>query len=252
MDSKLDEIQIHRYSRHIMLPEVGEKGQDKLLSSKVLCIGSGGLGSPAIQYLAAAGVGTIGIIDDDVVDLSNLQRQVIHGGNIGRPKVASAAAFVKRLNPDVTVIPMEMRLDAGNVRDIIPDYDMVVDCSDNFATRFMINDACVLTGIPLSHGSIFKYEGQVITILPRSGPCYRCIFEQPPPKEIELSARSTGVLGVLPGVIGAIQATEVVKYLIGIGELLVGRMLYYDSLYMTFDEINIQKNPKCPVCGKES
>jgi len=252
MDSKLDEIQTHRYSRHIMLPEVGEKGQDKLLSSKVLCIGSGGLGSPVIQYLTAAGVGTIGIIDDDVVDLSNLQRQVIHGGNIGRPKVASAAAFVKRLNPDVTVIPMEMRLDDGNVGDIIPDYDMVVDCSDNFATRFMINDACVLTGIPLSHGSIFKYEGQVITILPGSGPCYRCIFEQPPPKEIEQSARRTGVFGVLPGVIGAIQATEVVKYLIGIGELLVGRMLYYDSLYMTFDEISIQKNPKCPVCGKES
>ncbi|MCK5217826.1 MAG: molybdopterin-synthase adenylyltransferase MoeB [Methanosarcinales archaeon] len=252
MDSKLDEIRTLRYSRHIMLPEVGEKGQDKLLNSKVLCIGSGGLGSPTIQYLAAAGVGTIGIIDDDVVDISNLQRQVIHGGNIGRPKVASAAAFVERLNPDVTVIPMEIRLDDGNVRDIIPDYDMVVDCSDNFATRFMINDACVLTGTPLSHGSIFKYEGQVITIIPGSGPCYRCIFERPPPNEIELSARKTGVLGVLPGVIGAIQATEVVKYLIGIGELLVGRMLYYDSLYMTFDEINIQKNPKCPVCGKES
>ena len=252
MNSVLDEKQKHRYSRHIMLPEVGEKGQEKLLSSKVLCVGSGGLGSPVIQYLAAAGIGTIGIIDDDEVELSNLQRQVIHGGNIGKLKALSAAAYVEKLNPDVTVIPMKMRLHDGNVLDIIPDYDMVVDCSDNFATRFMINDACVLTGTPLSHGSIFKYEGQVITILPGNGPCYRCIFEQPPPKEIEQSARRTGVFGVLPGVIGAIQATEVVKYLIGFGELLVGRMLYYDSLYMTFDEINIQKNPKCPVCGKES
>lgn len=252
MNSGLDEIQTHRYSRHIMLPEVGEKGQQKLLSSKVLCVGSGGLGSPVIQYLAAAGIGTIGIIDDDKVELSNLQRQVIHGGNIGKPKALSAAAYVEKLNPDVKVLPMEMRLDDDNVRDIIPDYDMVVDCSDNFETRFMVNDACILTDTPLSHGSIFKYEGQVITILPWDGPCYRCIFEQPPPNGMGLTASRIGVLGVLPGVIGAIQATEVVKYLLGIGELLVGRMLYYDSLYMTFDEINIQKNSKCPVCGKES
>lgn len=246
-----NEEQIRRYSRHIILPEVGGKGQKKLLGSKVLCIGAGGLGAPIIQYLAAAGVGTLGIVDDDVVDLSNLQRQIIHGGSVGKPKVISAAEFVERLNPDVKVIAIQARLDAGNIMETIKGYDIVVDGSDNFATRYMVNDACVLTGTPLSHGSIFRFEGQVTTIVPGKGPCYRCLFEHAPPPGMVPSCQEAGVLGVLPGIIGVIQATEVVKYLLGIGELLVGRMIYYDALHMTFDEINIHRNPKCPVCGDE-
>ena len=246
-----NEEQIRRYSRHILLPEVGGKGQKKLLASQVLCIGAGGLGSPVIQYLAAAGVGTLGILDDDVVDVSNLQRQVIHAGNVGSTKVQSAAGFVKRLNPDVTIVPFEYRLDAGNIMDIIQDYDMVVDCSDNFTTRYMVNDACVLTHTPLSHGSIFRIEGQVTTIVSDKGPCYRCLFEYAPPPGMVPSCQEAGVLGVLPGIIGAIQAAEVIKYLLDMGDLLVGRMIYYDALHMTFDEIKIRKNPKCPVCGEE-
>jgi len=246
-----NEEQIRRYSRHIILAEVGGKGQRKLLDSKVLCIGAGGLGAPIIQYLAAAGVGTLGLVDDDVVDLSNLQRQVIHGGNVNKSKVLSAAEFVERLNPDVKVIPYETRINASNVMDIIKDYDIVVDGSDNFATRYMVNDACVLTNTPLSHGSIFRFEGQVTTIVPGKGPCYRCLFEHAPPPGMVPSCQEAGVLGVLPGIIGVIQATEVVKYLLGIGELLVGRMIYYDALNMTFDEIKIRKNPQCPVCGDE-
>ena len=246
-----NEEQIRRYSRHIILPEVGGKGQKKLLDSKVLCIGAGGLGSPAIQYLAAAGVGTLGIIDDDEVDLSNLQRQIIHGGNVGKPKVESAAEFVKKLNPDVKVVPIPTRIDANNILDLIKEYDMVVDASDNFATRYMVNDACVLTNTPLSHGSIFRFEGQVTTIVPEKGPCYRCLFEHAPPPGMVPSCQEAGVLGVLPGVIGVIQATEVVKYLLDIGDLLIGRMIYYDALHMTFDEIKIRKNPLCPVCGDD-
>lgn len=251
MSRRLTEAQLQRYKRNIMLPEVGKKGQQKLLDSKVVCIGAGGLGSPVIQYLAAAGVGTIGIVDDDVVDFSNLQRQVIHGGNVNRPKVASAAEYVEKLNPDVKVVPYETRLDAGNIIDIIKDYDMVADCSDNFTTRFMVNDACVLTGITLSHGSIFSFEGQVTTIIPEKGPCYRCLFEHAPPPGTAPLSHEVGVMGVLPGIIGVIQATEVIKYLIGTGKLLVGRMIYYDAMYMTFDEIRICKNPQCPVCGEE-
>ncbi len=251
MPGRFTEEQIKRYSRNIMLPEIGKEGQQKLLDSKVLCIGAGGLGSPVIQYLAAAGVGTLGIVDDDVVDMSNLQRQVIHGGNVDRPKVASAAGFVEKLNPDVKVVPYETRLDAGNIMDVIKDYEIVVDCSDNFATRYMVNDACVLTNTPLSHGSIFSFEGQAITIIPGKGPCYRCLFEHAPPPGVAPLSHEVGVMGVLPGIIGIIQATEVIKYLLGIGELLLGRMIYYDALYMTFDEIKIRKNPQCPVCGEE-
>ncbi len=247
----LNEEQIRRYSRHTILAEVGKKGQQKLLDSKVLCVGAGGLGSPTIQYLAAAGVGTLGVVDDDVVDLSNLQRQVIHGGNLDKPKVLSAAGFVERLNPDVKVIPYETRLDAGNIMDIIKEYDIVVDCSDNFATRYMVNDACVLSKTPLAHGSIFRFEGQATTIIPGEGPCYRCLFEHAPPPDMVLSGQEAGVLGVVPGIIGVIQATEVVKYLLGIGDLLLGRMIYYDALNMTFDEIKIRRNPHCPVCGDE-
>jgi molybdopterin/thiamine biosynthesis adenylyltransferase len=251
MSGILTEEQLQRYLRNIMLPGVGKKGQQKLLDSKVLCIGAGGLGSPVIQYLAAAGVGTLGIVDDDVVDFSNLQRQVIHGGNVDKPKVVSAAQFVEKLNPDVMVVPYHTRLDASNIIDTIKDYDIVVDCSDNFATRFMVNDACVLTGIPLSHGSIFSFEGQATTIIPGEGPCYRCLFEHAPPPGVAPLSHEVGVMGVLPGIIGIIQATEVIKYLLGIGELLVGRMIYYDAMYMTFDEIRICDNPQCPVCGEE-
>ncbi|ADE36233.1 HesA/MoeB/ThiF family protein [Methanohalophilus mahii] len=250
--NEFTEEQIKRYSRHIILQEVGGEGQQKLLSSKVLCIGAGGLGSPIIQYLAAAGVGTIGIVDDDVVELSNLQRQVIHGGNSGIPKVESAKYFVKKLNPDVDVITHNERINPDNISDIINDYDIVVDGSDNFATRYLVNDACVLGKKPLSHGSIFRFEGYVTTILPDEGPCYRCLFEHAPPAGMVPSCQEAGVIGVLPGIIGVIQATEVVKYLLGLGDLLVGRMIYYDALNMSFDEIKIRKNPSCPVCGQNS
>ena len=245
------EEQIKRYSRHIILPEVGGKGQKKLLSSKVLCIGAGGLGAPIIEYLAAAGVGTLGIIDDDVVDLSNLQRQVIHGGNVGIPKVESAKRFVNNLNPDIEVKAYKERLNAGNVVDIFKEYDIIVDGSDNFATRYLVNDACVLTDTPLSHGSIYRFEGQVTTIIPHKGPCYRCLCEYAPPPGMVPSCQEAGVLGVLPGIIGVIQATEVVKYLLSIGELLVGRLIYYDALSMTFDELPIHWNKQCPICGEE-
>lgn len=245
------EEQIKRYSRHIILPEVGGKGQKKLLSSKVLCIGAGGLGSPLMEYLAAAGTGTLGIMDDDTVDLSNLQRQVIHGGNVGKHKVESAKQFVNNLNPDIQVNTYNQRLNAHNVEDIFREYDMVVDCSDNFATRYLVNDACVLLNKPLSHGSIYRFEGQVTTIIPHKGPCYRCLFEHAPPPGMMPSCQQAGVLGVLPGIIGVIQATEVVKYLLGIGELLVGRLIYYDALNMSFDEIKMRWNEECPVCGEK-
>lgn len=245
------EEQIKRYSRHIILPEVGGKGQKKLLSSKVLCIGAGGLGAPVIEYLAAAGVGTLGIIDDDIVDLSNLQRQVIHGGNVGISKVESAKQFVNNLNPDIEVVTYNERVSANNIEYILKDYDIVVDGSDNFATRYLVNDACVLTDTPLSHGSIYRFEGQVTTIIPHKGPCYRCIFEHAPPPGMVPSCQEAGVLGVLPGLIGLIQATEVVKYLLGIGDLLVGRLIYYDALNMSFDEIKTRRNKSCPVCGEE-
>ncbi len=245
---KLSAEQKERYSKHIMLERILEKGQQRLLESRVLCIGAGGLGSPVIAYLAAAGVGVIGIMDDDVVELSNLQRQVIHGGNLGRPKAESAAQFVHCLNEDVGVVVYQVRLTADNVMELVGKYDVVIDCSDNFATRYLVNDACVLAGRPLFHGSIYMFEGQVMTILPGQGPCYRCLFARPPNVD---AARMEGVMGVLPGVVGSIQATEVVKYLTGTGELLVGRMLYYDALSMSFDEIKVTQNPKCPVCGPD-
>ena len=251
MTGGLNDQQRRRYSRHVVLPDIGEEGQIKLLGSSVLCIGAGGLGSPVIQYLAAAGIGTLGIADDDIVDFSNLQRQVIHAGNLDLLKAESAAEFVRKLNTDVTVKTYEDRITPDNIMDIITDYDMVVDASDNFATRYLVNDACVLAGKPLAHGSIFQFEGQVMTILPHEGPCYRCLFEKAPPPEMTRTCQEAGVIGVLPGVIGVIQATEVIKYLIGIGELLTGRMIYYDALKMTFDEIRIKKNPNCPLCGED-
>lgn len=250
MLGEFTEEQIRRYSRHIILQEVGGKGQQKLLSSRVLCIGAGGLGSPIIQYLAAAGVGTIGIVDDDIVELSNLQRQVIHADSLNVPKVESAKRYVESLNPDVKVVPYPEKVDPDNILDIIRDYDIIVDGSDNFATRYLVNDACVLARKPLSHGSIFRFEGQVTTILPGEGPCYRCLFEHAPPAGMIPSCQEAGVIGVLPGIIGIIQATEVIKYLLGLGETLSGRLIFYDALSMSFDEIMVRRNPSCPVCGE--
>ncbi|MEZ5335093.1 MAG: molybdopterin-synthase adenylyltransferase MoeB [Methanolobus sp.] len=250
MTDGLTDRQMERYARHIALKEIGKKGQEKLLRSSVLCIGAGGLGSPVIQYLAAAGVGTLGIMDADVVDESNLQRQVIHAGMAGLEKVKSASDFVSRLNPDVKVNTYNMWAAADNIMDIVAEYDIVVDCSDNFTTRYLVNDACVLQDKPLSHGSIFRFEGQVTTIVPGKGPCYRCLFERAPPESSVKTCREAGVMGVLPGVIGSIQASEVIKQLLGIGESLVGRMVYFDALHMVFDEISMKKNPDCPVCGE--
>lgn len=249
MIGNFTEEQIRRYSRHIILQEVGGKGQQKLLSSKVLCIGAGGLGSPIIQYLAAAGIGTIGIVDNDIVDLSNLQRQVIHAGNVNVSKVESARRYVEKLNPDVQVICYQERIDPGNILNIIKDYDVIVDGSDNFATRYLVNDACVLAKKALSHGSIFRFEGQVTTILAGEGPCYRCIFEHAPPAGMIPGCQEAGVIGVLPGIIGVIQATEVIKYLLGIGEMLVGRLILYDAFNMSFEELKVRKSPSCPLCG---
>lgn len=245
------EEQIKRYSRHIILSEVGGRGQKKLLNSKVFLVGAGGLGSPAAFYLAAAGVGKLGIVDNDDVDHSNLQRQILHSSkDVGFPKALSAKATLEALNPDVEVVPYMQRLTSENIMDIIKDYDVILDGSDNFPTRYLVNDACVLMGKPLSHGSIFKFEGQVTTIVPGETPCYRCLFETPPPADMVPSCQEAGVLGVLPGVIGCIQATEVVKLLLGKGELLKGKLLLYNALTMEFNKVRIRKNPNCPVCGE--
>ena len=243
--------QRRRYSRHFLLPEVGEAGQQKLLESKVLLIGAGGLGSPAGLYLAAAGIGTIGIIDDDVVDESNLQRQILHTtAFIGKPKVESAAATINALNPDVRVVPHIERLNPNNAFTILGAYDVIVDGSDNFSTRYLVNDVSVLLNIPVVHGSIFRFEGQATVFDPERGPCYRCIFPEPPPPELAPNCSEAGVLGVLPGVIGLIQATETIKVILGIGETLVGRLLAYDALDMRFRELRIPKDPECPMCGE--
>lgn len=243
--------QQRRYSRHFLLPEVGEKGQQKLLEAKVLLIGAGGLGSPAGLYLAAAGVGTIGIIDDDVVDDSNLQRQILHSTErIGMPKVESARQAMTGLNPDVKIVAHETRLSKENVLQIVRDYDIIVDGSDNFATRYLINDACVLLDKPNVHGSIFRFEGQVSVFNSTVGPCYRCLFPDPPPPELAPNCAEAGVLGVLPGVIGVLQATETVKLIIGIGDSLAGRLIHYDALETSFRELRIDKDPNCPMCGQ--
>lgn len=247
---EFSEEQIKRYSRHIILNEIGGKGQKKLLESKVFLVGAGGLGSPAGFYLAAAGVGKLGIIDNDDVDHSNLQRQILHSfKDVGYPKALSAKATLEALNPDVEVVPYMQRLTSENIMDIIKDYDVILDGSDNFPTRYLVNDACVLSGKPLSHGSIFKFEGQATTIVPGETPCYRCLFETPPPPDMVPSCQEAGVLGVLPGLIGSVQATEVVKLLLGKGELLKGKLLLYNALTMEFTKVRIRKNPKCPVCG---
>jgi len=243
--------QTRRYSRHLRIPEIGVAGQQKLLDAKVLVIGAGGLGSPAALYLAAAGVGTIGIVDDDVVDASNLQRQVLHGtDDVGRPKTESARETVEALNPDVHVVTHDLRLVKDNVLDVFRDYDVIVDGSDNFSTRYIVNDACVLLGKPQVHGSIFRFDGQVTLFDPRQAdaPCYRCLYPEPPPPELAPNCAEAGVLGVLPGTVGMLQATEAVKLVLGIGEPLTGRLLLYDALGMSFRSLRLKRYPDCPMC----
>jgi molybdopterin/thiamine biosynthesis adenylyltransferase/rhodanese-related sulfurtransferase len=241
--------QKERYRRHLILPEVGEAGQEKLLRARVLLLGAGGLGSPAALYLAAAGVGTLGIVDMDVVDLSNLQRQVIHTRERqGQPKTASARATIEALNPDVKVVPFAERLTSKNVLRILEGFDMVLDGGDNFPTRYLLNDACVLQRKPNIHGSIFRFEGQVTTFVPGRGPCYRCLYPAPPPPELAPSCAEAGVLGVLPGIIGLMQANEALKLILGKGEPLVGRLLTFDALSTRFQELRLRRDPQCPVC----
>ena len=239
-----------RYSRHLLIPEVGEEGQHRLLESRVLLIGAGGLGSPAALYLAAAGVGTLGVIDADTVDESNLQRQIIHTTDrVGVSKVESAKQAINALNPDVNVVPHETRLTKENALDLFAPYDVILDGTDNFATRYLINDASVLLKKPNVHGSIYRFEGQATVFHAGVGPCYRCLFPEPPPPELAPSCAEAGVLGLLPGTIGIIQATEVVKLILGIGEPLIGRMLTYDALEMSFRELKLRRDPNCPMCG---
>lgn len=243
--------QIERYSRHIILKEVGGMGQTKLLESKVLLIGAGGLGSPIAVYLAAAGVGTLGIIDDDVVDLSNLQRQILHGtSDIGIPKTKSAAATITEMNPDVKVIPINERINSENAFQILEQYDLIVDGCDNFQTRYLINDACVMLGKPIVHGSIFQFDGQVTVLYPGKGPCYRCIFPEPPPAGLAPSCQEAGVFGVLPGIIGTIQAVEAIKILLDIGDSLIGTLLLFDALTMNFNRMKLRQDENCPMCGE--
>jgi sulfur-carrier protein adenylyltransferase/sulfurtransferase len=252
LQAGLDAPRRARYSRHLLIPEVGEEGQLKLLDSKVLLIGAGGLGSPASLYLAAAGVGRIGIIDADVVDESNLQRQIVHSTeSLGEPKVESAKRAIEALNPDVEVVPYKERLTSENIERILADgWDVIVDGADNFPTRYLVNDASIWHKIPVVHGSIYRFEGQVTVFKPHEGPCYRCLFPTPPPPELAPSCAEGGVLGVLPGVIGSLQASEALKLALGIGEPLIGRLLLFDALAATFDEVKLRRDPDCPVCGE--
>src|SRR6195952_3873687 len=248
----LSKEQRERYSRHLLVPEIGLEGQTKLLNAKVLLLGAGGLGSPTALYLAAAGVGTIGIVDDDVVDVSNLQRQVIRtAAGVGTPKVDSAEHAINDLNPDVQVRKYQVRLDASNIVDIIKDYDIVVDGVDNFPTRYLLNDATVRLKIPVVSAAILGFEGQLSVFAPYDGPCYRCLFRQPPPAELAPSCGANGVLGVLPGTMGLLQATEVVKLIIGEGSPLIGRLLIYDALGATTTELKVRRDPECPICSRE-
>jgi molybdopterin/thiamine biosynthesis adenylyltransferase/rhodanese-related sulfurtransferase len=244
--------QRERYSRHMLVPEIGAEGQQKLLDAKVLLLGAGGLGSPTALYLAAAGVGTLGIVDDDVVDLSNLQRQVIHTTDrIGVAKVDSAEESIHALNPDVNVVKYQTRIDASNIVEIIKDYDIVVDGVDNFPTRYLLNDATVRLKIPVVSASILGFDGQLSVFKPYEGPCYRCLFREPPPAELAPSCGANGVLGVLPGTMGLLQATEVVKLIVGIGDPAIGRLLLYDALGATLTEVKVHRDPECPICSRE-
>ena len=249
----LDAERRERYSRHLLIPEVGEAGQLKLLDSRVLLLGAGGLGSPAALYLAAAGVGTLGIVDADIVDASNLQRQVLHTTDrIGQPKTASARIALEALNPDVQVIEHQVRLTSENVDEIIAGYDVVVDGTDNFPTRYLLNDASVKHRIPVVHASIFRFEGQLSVFRPYEGPCYRCLFPEPPPPELAPSCAEGGVLGVLPGIMGSLQAAEAIKLLLEIGDSMVGRLMLFDALEMRFQEVGLRRDPECPVCGEHA
>ncbi len=257
---QLTDAQRDRYSRHIMLPEVGELGQEKLLKSKILLLGAGGLGAPSGLYLAAAGVGTLGFVDADIVDASNLQRQIIHAtSRIGMPKVESAAMAIRDLNPDTKVIGIQERVTSANVERIFEPFDLIVDGTDNFPTRYLVNDASVWMGKPVVHGSIFRFDGQVTTFVGdkaakkfgrEAGPCYRCLYPEPPPAHLAPSCQEAGVLGILPGLVGMLEATEAIKLVLGIGELLVGRLTIYESLNMKFRELKLRRDPSCPVCGK--
>ena len=244
--------QIERYSRHIILKEIGVKGQKKLLDAKVLIIGAGGLGAPAAMYLAAAGVGTIGIVDADDVDLSNLQRQIIHAtADVGKAKVKSAEETMNAMNPDVTVKPYRMFVDSTNIRELIREYDFIIDGTDNFPAKFLINDACVMEKKPFSHAGIIRFKGQLMTYIPGRGPCYRCVFKAPPPKDAVPTCKQAGVIGAMGGVIGSLQAMEAVKYIVGVGENLVGRLLTYDALKNDFHSIKLPPaDGTCPVCGE--
>jgi len=249
----MSEAQSKRYSRHLLIPEVGEEGQFKLLDSRVLLIGAGGLGSPAAYYLAAAGVGTIGIIDADVVEESNLQRQILHNTKrVGQYKAESARETIEALNPDVKVIPYIERLDETNVARIIADYDVILDGTDNFPTRYLLNDAAIIANKPVVHGSVFRFEGQLTVFKPHEGPCYRCLYPEPPPPELAPSCAEAGVLGVLPGIIGLLQAIETMKLLLGIGDPLVGRLQTYDGLAGEFSELRLYRDPQCPACGEHA
>jgi molybdopterin/thiamine biosynthesis adenylyltransferase len=246
----LTPAQRNRYQRHLLLPEVGEKGQQKLLDAKVLMLGAGGLGSPSALYLAAAGVGHLGIIDMDVVDESNLQRQILHNlDRVGMRKVESAKAALTGMNPDLEVTTYDTRLGADNILDIIDGYDVIVDGTDNFPTRYLVNDAALLKKIPVVHGSIFRFEGQVTIFDPYNGPCYRCLIPEPPPAELAPSCAEAGVLGVLPGIVGSIQALEALKLILGLGDPLVGRLLAFDALEESFRSFKVRRDPKCPACG---
>ncbi|MFQ5432434.1 MAG: molybdopterin-synthase adenylyltransferase MoeB [Nitrospinota bacterium] len=247
---EFSEEQIYRYARHIILPEVGGEGQKKLLSAKVLLLGAGGLGSPIALYLAAAGVGTVGIVDFDVVDKSNLQRQILHTtSDVGKLKIDSASDTLTDMNPDVKVVKHNTRLSSENAIEIIKDYEIVVDGTDNFATRYLVNDVCVLLDKVNVHGSIFRFEGQVTVFKKVVGPCYRCLYPEPPPPGMVPSCQEAGVLGILPGVVGTLQATEVVKVILGKGEPLVGKLLLYDALKTEFRRLNLRRDPNCPICG---
>ena len=242
---------LSRYSRHLILPEVGMEGQQKLKAARVLCVGTGGLGSPLALYLAAAGIGTLGLVDFDVVDSSNLQRQIIHSTkDIGRKKLDSAEEKLKALNPALNVVKHDTMLSSANALDIIKDYDIVADGTDNFPTRYLVNDACVLLGKPNAYGSIFRFEGQCSVFATEDGPCYRCLYPEPPPPGLVPSCAEGGVLGILPGLVGVMQATEVIKLILGKGEPLIGRLLLVDALNMRFRELKLRKNPECPVCGE--
>ena len=252
MPAELTAAQLDRYSRHILLPEVGERGQEKLLKGRVLLLGAGGLGAPAALYLAAAGVGTIGLVDADTVDASNLQRQIIHAtSRLGQTKVDSAEVAINDLNPDVKVVKYQERVNASNVDRIFgAGWDVIVDGCDNFPTRYLVNDASLFHKIPVSHGSIFRFDGQVTTFMPFQGPCYRCLYPEPPPAHLAPSCAEAGVLGILPGVVGVIQATEAIKLILGKGDPLVGRLLTYDSLRMNFRTLKLRRDKNCPACGE--